>query len=62
MDMNQKVEVKNRSHSTVVYTLPEMSIRRQFSPSETKQIPLNELEALTYRPGGLSLLKDCLCI
>lgn len=62
MDMNQKVEVKNRSHSTVVYTLPEMSIRRQFSPSETKQIPLNELEALTYRPGGLPLLKDCLLI
>lgn len=62
MDMNQKVEVKNRSHSTVIYSLPEMSIRRQFTPGETKQLTLGELEALTYRPGGLNLIKDCLLI
>lgn len=62
MDMNQKVEVKNRSHSTVIYSLPEMSIRRQFTPGETKQLAIEELEALTYRPGGLNLIKDCLLI
>ena len=62
MDMNQKVEVKNRSHSTVVYTLPEMSIRRQFTPGESKQITIAELEALTYRPGGLNIILDCLLI
>lgn len=62
MDMNQKVEVKNRSHSTVIYSLPELSVRRQFTPGETKQLALSELEALTYRPGGLNLIKDCLLI
>jgi hypothetical protein len=62
MDMNQKVGVKNRSHSTVVYTLPEMSIRRQFTPGEVKQVSIAELEALTYRPGGLNIIIDCLLI
>ena len=62
MDMNQKVGVKNRSHSTVIYNIPEMNVRRQFTPGETKQITLAELEALTYRPGGLTLIIDCLLI
>lgn len=62
MDTNQKVGVKNRSHSTVVYSLQELGIRRQFTPGETKQLAISELEALTYRPGGLTLIKDCLLI
>lgn len=62
MDMNQKVGVKNRSHSTVIYNIPEMNVRRQFTPGETKQITVAELEALTYRPGGINLIIDCLLI
>lgn len=62
MDMNQKVGVKNRSHSTVIYSIPEMNVRRQFTPGEIKQITIAELEALTYRPGGLTLIIDCLLI
>lgn len=62
MDKSQKVAVKNRSHSTAVYTLPDLRIRREFSPGETKQLTLEELEALTYRPGGLILIKDCFLI
>ena len=62
MDRNQLVEVKNRSNSTVIYSLPELSIRRQFTPGETKRLAFSELEALTYRPGGLRLIMDCLLI
>ena len=62
INTNQKVEVKNRSNSTAVYSLPELNIRRQFAPGETKQLTIGELEALTYRPGGLNLIKDCLLI
>lgn len=62
MDTNQKVAVKNRSNSVVVYSLPEMNIRRQFAPGETKQLTYAELEALTYRPGGSTLIQRCLLI
>lgn len=59
---NQNVAVKNRSNSVVVYSLPEMNIRRQFAPGETKQLTINELSALTYRPGGQTLIQRCLLI
>ena len=60
------VEVKNRSNSTAVYTIPELgdrrSIRREFAPGETKKIDEEELEALTFIPGGTVLLTDYLQI
>lgn len=60
------VEVKNRSNSTAVYTIPELgdrrSIRREFAPGETKKINEEELEALTFIPGGTVLLTDYLQI
>ena len=62
MDKSQKVGVKNRSHSTVIYSVPDLRVRREFSPGETKQIAFEELEALTYRAGGLNLIRDCLLI
>jgi hypothetical protein len=62
MDKSQKVGVKNRSNSTAVYSVPDLRVSRQFSPGETKQITVEELEALTYYPGGLTLIKDCLLI
>jgi hypothetical protein len=62
MDKSQKVGVKNRSRSTVIYSVPDFRVRRQFSPGETKQIAFEELEALTYCAGGLNLIRDCLLI
>ena len=62
MDKNQKIGVKNRSNSTVIYSVPDLNVRRQFSPGETKQLSVAELEALTYCPGGLNLIKSCLLI
>lgn len=56
------VSVKNRSNSTVIYNLPEQGVRRQFTPGEVKTIDVKELESLTYRPGGLTLINDCLMI
>lgn len=52
--------VKNRSTSGVVYSIPEMGIRREFSPTETKKISVEELEKLSYQPGGLVLLTNFL--
>lgn len=52
----EKIAVRNRSNSTVFYSIPEMGIRREYAPGETKRITKEEIEALTYRSGGLTLI------
>ena len=52
--------VKNRSSSVVVYSIPESNLRRTFAPGETKRIPFSELEKLTYQPGGRELIANFL--
>lgn len=60
------VKVKNRSNGTSAYTLSQYkdrtNLRRSFAPGETLEIDLDELEALTYVPGGRTLLTDYLQI
>ena len=60
--MSKKVSIKNRGSSIVIYNLPEMGIRREFMPGETKTITQEELEALSYRPGGMSLIRNELLV
>ena len=57
-----RYNVKNRSAGVATYKIPEMGIRRSFSPGEIKQISAEELEKLTYRPGGMALLANFLQI
>lgn len=54
--------VKNRSAGVAVYRIPELGIRRSFIPGEVKKISADELEKLTYQPGGLALLSNFLQI
>lgn len=54
--------VKNRSGSHIVYSIPEMGVRRSFAPGETKKLTYEELEKLTYQPGGTALLASYLQI
>lgn len=60
--MSEYCNVKNRSGSHVVYSIQEMGIRRSFAPGETKKITYEELEKLTYQPGGTALLAHYLQI
>lgn len=53
---NKYCNVKNRSASVIVYSIPEDGIRRSFSPGETKKISYQELEKLTYQAGGMNIL------
>ena len=64
MDQERLFSVKNRSAARVHYELPEIGVRaRVFEPGEVKRhIRYAELEALTYIPGGLQLIKDYLQI
>lgn len=57
---DKMLNVKNRSASMVVYTIPEENIRREFMPTETKRLPYSELEKLTYQPGGRAILANFL--
>ena len=54
--------VKNRSAGVAVYKIPEIGVRRSFAPGEIKQISAEELEKLTYQPGGMAMLSGFLQI
>lgn len=60
MDKNTIFEVKNRSNSMVAYSIPEMGISRLFQPGETRKLSFEELERLSYQPGGRILIADYL--
>lgn len=55
-------KIKNRSAGVCVYKVPELGVRRSFAPGEIKDIPTEELEKLTYQPGGLAILTNFLQI
>ena len=59
---NRMCLVKNRSASRIIYRIPELGIRREFSPTETKKISYEELEKLSYQPGGVAMMTNFLQI
>lgn len=62
MEKNTIYNVLNRSGSQVLYTIPEDNIRREFMPGEVKRISYEELEKLSYIPGGRVMLMEYLQI
>lgn len=60
IDKNTVVTVVNKFGGTVSYKVPEMGIQRHFYPSESKEITYEELEKLSFSPGGKVLLKEYL--
>lgn len=62
LNENTMIEVSNIDSGMVGYTIPELSIRREFSPNEIKKISVKELTALSYIPGGRELLTNYLSV
>ena len=62
MDKKTLIKVTNRDSGRVGYKVEELGVRRQFAPRETKEITFEELEKLSFLPGGLVLLKDYLIV
>ena len=63
MDKNTSIKVLNRDNGSVVYSIPEMNgLTRVFQAGETKEVTYEELQKLSYIPGGIELLKDSLVI
>ena len=63
MDKNTPIKVLNRDNGAVVYSIPEMNgLTRVFQAGETKEVTYEELQKLSYIPGGSELLRDSLVI
>ena len=63
MDKSTNIKVLNRDNGAVVYSIPEMNgLTRVFQSGETKEVTFEELQKLSYIPGGMELLKDSLLI
>ena len=63
LDKNLEVHVTNRGRGAVGYVIPEMNgLRRQFQPGETKRLNFEELEKLSWMPGGRYILENELVI
>ena len=62
MDKNAMIKVTNRSAHLVGYKVPELGVNRQFARRETKEVPFEELEKLSFLPGGRRMLTEYLAI
>lgn len=63
IDKQLEVNVSNRGHGAVGYVLDEMGgLRRQFQPGETKRLTFEELEKLSWIPGGRYILENELVV
>lgn len=60
--MGKKINVKNRSAGNVVYSVPDLKVRRDFLPGEIKPIDSDELLQLSYSQGGALLINEYLQI
>ena len=60
--MSTMYRVKNRGASTVVYKIADQGIRREFKPGQIMSISSEELEELTFQPGGTLILSQFLQI
>ena len=63
MNKNTKIKVRNRSTGSVGYEIPEMgNYPRVFAAKEEKELPFEELQKVSYIPGGSYLLQHYLVI
>lgn len=63
MNKNTKVKVRNRSTGSVGYTIPDFgNYPRLFMENEVKELPFEELQKLSYIPGGAYILQHYLVI
>ena len=62
MSENKLVKVRNRNNGSTGYFLADARINRTWAPGETKQISMEELQALQWEPGGDYILKNLLVV
>ena len=62
INKNEPIQITNNYNGVVGYRVEEMGINRKFYPNETKEVPFEELERLSFTPGGITILTDFLQI
>lgn len=62
MNKDKLIKVTNRFSGNVGYDIPDLQVKRTFVPRETKEITFEELEKLSYVPGGMKIIRDYLVI
>lgn len=63
MKKDTAIKVLNRDNGAVAYSIPEMNgLTRIFHSGQTKEITFEEIQKLSYIPGGMELLQDSLVI
>ena len=63
IEKDRIIKVTNRDNGTVGYTIPDLgNLHRLFQPGETKNLPYEELEKLSWVSGGRAILMNCLKI
>ena len=55
-----KVTIMNKYGGIVGYVVEDLGVKRTFYPGEKKEITFEELEKLSFTPGGMTILKDFL--
>lgn len=60
--MKDQCNVTNKSAGFVIYNIPELGVRREFAPHETKHIKVDELDSLSMMGGGKELIYNYLFI
>ena len=57
------IKVRNRDNGTVGYTIPDLgNLHRTFQPNEIKRLTFEEIQKLSWVPGGDVILRDFLVI
>lgn len=60
MNKDALIKVVNKFDGTVGYTVPDLNVYRNFYPGETKEISFEELQKLSFVPGGNEILREYL--
>lgn len=60
IEKNTLIKVINRFSGTVGYEVEDLGVYRNFYPGESKDITFEELEKLSFTPGGMTILKEYL--
>lgn len=60
MEKDKKIKVINKFNGSVGYKIPQLGINRTYYPKETKEISFEELQKLSFIPGGQEILKNYL--
>lgn len=60
MEKNTLIKVINKYSGIVGYDVPDFNIHRDFYPNESKDITYEQLEKLSYTPGGEVILREYL--